>query len=335
MDFLFLKHLSKDQINQIDLLFHRVDFSSIEQYPGFSEAAYPKEKTVHALLVSHNTIKGYAQIKIKKRLLASVYFGPIVENEHDYSNFIKEIKRYCKKKFIPLLKVFPPAFTKKYSESFWEKLKKETGFQTSEKDFNWASLVSKIDSTDEELLKSFGDNHRQSIKKALKLELNTEILKLEEVEDFNNQFCELYKKRGIDISIAENLQKFTNLFHFFENNSKGFFMGVKQKNILIGGVCISHGNNVSFYLEGYSHPNYRKLPISHLVIYEAMKLSRDKGYNYFDFGGYALNTNKGDQLYNINQFKESFKGKLIRYPKTMTFYAFLPVKWIYNLILRK
>jgi lipid II:glycine glycyltransferase (peptidoglycan interpeptide bridge formation enzyme) len=333
VEYLFLAQLSEDYYKQIKVLFEQIEFSSIEQCPGFSDAAYPNEKIIHALFLSNNEIKGYAQIKIKKHILASVYFGPLIKTESDYELFIKEIKKYCKRKFIPVLKILPPHNTIKYQSSFWEQLKADTNFETCDNEFNWSTLISKINLTDEELLKSFADNHRQSIKKAMNIGFKTTLLNQKDIDTFNNQYCEMYTAKGLPINITNNFQKFTRLFQFFEEHKNGFFMGVWLENKLIGGVCISFGNNVAFYLEGYSHPDYRKLPVSHLALYESMKLARDNGLNYFDFGGYANNTVEGDQLYNINKFKEGFRGELIYYPKTMIFYTSLPVKWMYKLFL--
>ncbi len=333
MEYFFLSKLSENYIKQIGVLFNQIEFSSIEQYPGFAEIAYPNEKTIHSIMLSNNEIVGYAQIKIKKNLLAIIYFGPIVKSENDFVVFIKEIKIYCKKKFIPLLKIFPPRYTKEYSPSFWKKLKDETDFEVSDSGFNWSTLLLPINLSDEEILKNFSENHQRSIKKAIKTGLKSRLIKQEDIGVYNQQYCEMYASRGIKINPIDNFKKVSGMFRFFENNHTGFFMGVWQENQLIGGLCISFGTNVAFYSEGYSHPDFREFPISHLAFYESMKFARDKGVSYFDFGGYAINTKEGEQLFQINRFKDGFKGELIHYSKTMIFYTSLAAKWIYKLIL--
>ena len=331
MYFIFSTKLSQIQTDQVQALYADIEFSSIEQFPGFADAAYPNEKIIHALMFVNNSLTGYSQIRIKKRLFASVYFGPLVKNEQEYLDFVKRIKNYCRNNWTPILKIFPPEYTGKYKTSFWNKLKNNTHFETSENEFNWATLLLKIGLSDDIIFKKIADNHQQSIKKAIKLGLTTTVLDVKDLTLFNKQYCEMYASRKLNIDSELNLKKFTQLFHFFKNNNNGFFMGVWLNNQLIGGTCIAFENNVAFYLEGYSNPEYRKLPIGHIALYESMKIARNNGLNYFDFGGYALNTKEGDQLQKINKFKEGFRGELITYPKTMTFYTFFPAKWLWKL----
>lgn len=335
MNYIFLSKPSSEYLSQIKKLFAQIEFSSIEQYPGFSEAAYIEENIVHGLMYSANELVGYAQLKIKKKLLACVYFGPLVKNQIDYSAFVIELKKYCKCKFIPILKIFPPLFSNQYLPAFWDQLKTDTGFDTSSNGFNWATLILNINDSEDSIYKNFADNHRSSIKKALKLNLTTALLDKSEIEEFNLQYCQMFIARGINISIKSNLEKFSRLYHFFKENKSGFFMGVKFENKIVGGVCIAFGNNVAFYLEGYSNPNYRKLPISHIALFDAIKFSKKVNYNYFDFGGYALNIKEEDQLFNINKFKKDFKGELINYPLTLEIFNIPVIKWLFRLYKKK
>jgi lipid II:glycine glycyltransferase (peptidoglycan interpeptide bridge formation enzyme) len=319
MTFCFSDNLNNSETSQIIQLFDEVEFSDIEQYPTFANEAYLNEKVIHALMFSETKLEGYAQIKIKKHLIASIYFGPLVRNEESFKVFVNEIKKYCFKKFIPILKIIPASNSINYSKEFWTKCMSYFRFYNSDREFNWATLVLKINVNDETLLKSFADNHKQSIKKAIKLNLKVDLILESELHDFNIQYCEMYKARSLPIDITTNYQKFKHIYDFLNQTKKGFFMGVKFNNELIGGACITFGNNFAFYLEGYSHPNYKKIPINHYLLYECMKYSREKGCQYFDFGGYSLNADKGDQLYNINKFKEAFGGEIVIFPKTMVF----------------
>jgi len=69
------------------------------------------------------------------------------------------------------------------------------------------------------------------------------------------------------------------------------------------------------YKYGASDPDYRKLPILHLCIYEAIKIGLEKGITLLDLGGYNHFINKKDQIYSINFFKKSFNGTYSFYPK--------------------
>ena len=144
MHFLFKKNLSEDNLFQIKKIFKETDFSSSEQYPGFAEAAYPDERIVYVIAELNEKIIGYAVLKINGKIIASVYFGPFVKNESDFYLLIVEIKKYCKRNFIPILRIFPSYNSKDYQASFRERIEKKLGAKSSINTFNWATLLLNI-----------------------------------------------------------------------------------------------------------------------------------------------------------------------------------------------
>jgi hypothetical protein len=247
MEFVFTDRLAEEYTGQIIELFSQLEFSSIEQYPGFAESSYPNEKIIHGIMLSMGDVIGYAQLRIKKRIIGSIYFGPLVKTENDFSCFIREIKKYCQRKLIPILKIYPPYFVNKYSIFFMNKLKTEICFEITDSVFNWSTLILKINRTDEEIFNIFSNNHKRSIKKATKEGFQTEFLKINDLDTFNNQFCSMYESRGIKINHKDNFFIFKEMFNFFEKTNTGFFIGVKHESKLVGGLCIAFGNNVAFY----------------------------------------------------------------------------------------
>ena len=68
-----------------------------------------------------------------------------------------------------------------------------------------------------------------------------------------------------------------------------------------------HGNTVT-YLHGDS--NERTKGASNLLHWEIIKIAKNEGYNWYDFGGATLHTEKNSKGWGINRFKLRFGGKL-------------------------
>jgi lipid II:glycine glycyltransferase (peptidoglycan interpeptide bridge formation enzyme) len=120
------------------------------------------------------------------------------------------------------------------------------------------------------------------------------------------------------------MSNYKNLNHYNKDQIKctldfiikkkyGFIMGCFFDNELIGGiVCINQGNRTEYFI-GISHPEFRKLPINHLGIYESILHAKNCNQNVFDMGGIVLNAKEDDQLYSIGEFKKDFSKKIVEF----------------------
>jgi lipid II:glycine glycyltransferase (peptidoglycan interpeptide bridge formation enzyme) len=141
----------------------------------------------------------------------------------------------------------------------------------------------------------------------------------------------MYEKRGLPTDRANSIIKYLSLFDFFEKTGLGTFIMVFENKLPIGGICCVIQGHTMRYLEGYSHPDFRQYPITHIAFFEAIKFAKQKGLRFFDLGGYANNVQEGDQLYAINKFKEGFRGQIITYPETLLIYTLFLSKQIFQL----
>ena len=73
------------------------------------------------------------------------------------------------------------------------------------------------------------------------------------------------------------------------------------------------------YKFGATDPESRSIPVLHIAFVEAIRIAKEKGLRFFDFGGYMPNAKHTDQVFSINYFKLGFSGILLRYPNTMVF----------------
>lgn len=328
----FVKSLADDQYKAVMQLYQKITPVSIEQYPGFAAANTDNSICHYVQYDASGAVNAYAQMDVRKFRIASISFGPIADSPDAYKEALLQIKKYFRAALIPILRVTPPYFISQYGETYYNELKKAIGFEISDQEINWSTLILSTAPTEEDILKSFADNHRQSVKKAIKMGLQATVVSDPEVIDtFSDQHSEMYEKRGLQTDRAKNRVHFRKLFDFFEKNDVGYFIIVKEGDTTIGGVCCVIQGNAVRYLEGYSHPDYRKYPISHIALYEAIKVAKNRGIPFFDFGGYANNVKEGDQLYAINKFKEAFRGDLVHYPETMMIFTLPLSKWLYSL----
>lgn len=334
MNTILVETLSPQQFSDVISLYSQAEVVSLEQYPGFANALEPDVSVRYMLAYRGETLLGYTCIKVKKRILAYVYFGPLAHDHSDYEDLCAAVVSLCRRKGILIVKILPPFMIddQKAAIQSYTKIK----FEQSDQDFNWASLKLALDKPIELLLKGFSDNHRQSIKKAQKLNLTTSIITdPDEIEIFADQYIKMYQSRGLAISPELMIRTLKLLFEFYNKYNAGAFLAVRSaEGGIIGGVCISFQGDSGFYQKGYSHPDHRSLPINHLAIFEAIKLSKEKGLKYFDFGGYGLNLKEDDQVHAINRFKAWFGGDLVYHPQTLTIYTTPFSKPIYSLYQR-
>jgi len=329
-----VKDLTPQQQSDMMSIYSLMEVVSLEQYPGFAQASEPEIPVLYLLAYRQDKLIGYACVKIKKSVLATVSFGPLVRDADDYEEVCAATVNACTYKGVLMMKIFPPFSSVKNTpiQLPFAKLKSEQ----SDEDFNWASLLLPLDRPMEEIFSGFSENHKRSIRKAQKINLSTaEITTEEEINLFAEQYTKMYKIRELPVDLDEAKLSFQRLFTFFKEQKTGIFLAVKSdKGGMIGGLCISYQGNAAFYHKGYSHPDFRQLPINHLAFYDAINLAKAKGLKYFDFGGYGLNLSPEDQVNGINRFKDGFGGHLVTYPQTLTIYT-TPISKLMHSIYQK
>ena len=263
--------------------------------------------------------------------MASVAFGPVVSDDSLYSAVCRGLADSCRAAGLMVLRIVPPCMEQ--AMICHNAAAAGLRYEHSQREINWSSLHLALDIPADQLLASFSENHRRSIRKAVKLGLHTELLKEPaDLRLFAEQYVQMYRRRGLPLSARQTLQSFQGLFELFSKENNGFFMLVRSESgNIMGGICICYQGDTAFYYKGYTHTDQRHIPVTHLAIFNAMQLAAKKGSRYFDLGGYAQNTIEGDQLSAINRFKDGFRGKVVSHPDTMLIYTLPLAKWLYSI----
>lgn len=186
---------------------------------------------------------------------------------------------------------------------------------------NWSSLIIQLQLSEEEIFKRFSKGHKSDIKKALKNNIRVfECQSAEEFSIFCNIFSKMNRERGLGIHDGDNDRFLRAVYDYLKEENKGKVLLVKDESgNILGGVIIVFQGRSSRYFKGAADSAYRQMPILHLAIWEAIKMSKSAGFEHFDLWGYNHFVKESDQIYFINRFKKGFGGEFIFYPKKMYF----------------
>jgi lipid II:glycine glycyltransferase (peptidoglycan interpeptide bridge formation enzyme) len=96
------------------------------------------------------------------------------------------------------------------------------------------------------------------------------------------------------------------------------FLGKYKEELVSSGIFVFwHG--IAFYHHGASSLKYPKIPVSYLLIWEAIKEAKNRGCKKFNFWGIAPENEKNHPWAGLSLFKMGFGGYKKEYVKTQDF----------------
>jgi hypothetical protein len=328
--------LDNNELTQAKNLFEQTGFSSFLQHPEYGKVI--GKNALHVLVFDELAIlKSYALVEVKNKLLATISFGPLCADENSFSDLILSCCQALLEFGFKIVRFLPPFIQTHNWQKTTEILQKQFSIFSLSTQLNWSTLVLDISPPEEILLKSFSENHRRSIKKANAENLIVErVSNIQQMNSFAEGLCKMYEARNISCNIEMEKERLKNLFSFAIEKGNGLILVIKKSAQILGGIVLIKHNNKIFYLVGFSDPDYKKIPINHLLFYKSFEIARETGCNYFDFGGYGREGFADSQVLNINRFKDGFKGKRVDYPDAIfiaknSFYRLaycIYMKWI-------
>lgn len=321
MKFEWVNTLSEAQNSALKNLYFSLPLVHIEQFPRWNIISQENIPVSYCLASEGDIVQGYVMVYEFQKIEARILFGPVVMSEEACIEIILEVIRYYKAKGVFCLQVLLGMGVGTNATHLQYSLYKKHKFKLFINRFNKATLILKLDDkTDDELLKHFSENHRRAIKKAQKNNLVCrKISTISELTQFAEGYTEMFSRRGIKLSVEQSIKSFASIFEWLKTEDLGFFMGVFEKENMIGGILILFRGDRAEYYRGFTLPDERKIPIGHLSFYEAMKLIKEAKISYFDFGGYNILVSEDDQVYQINKFKKGFHGEYFFYPPILYF----------------
>jgi lipid II:glycine glycyltransferase (peptidoglycan interpeptide bridge formation enzyme) len=216
------------------------------------------------------------------------------------------LKRSLGKKSRGLLYIAPDI---QYSEALVD-LFSNIGFKYRKNKAAWESAYIDIDLDESQILDRMSGRWRNSLKKALKLNLNIQNLsKYDSITHFINLYeCNKVDKGFVGVSTKRVLD-------FLRASSKSsgisiFIANIKNRDDspsreeVLGGVAIIHTSGVATYLIGASTEEGRRKDVNTLLLWAAILKAKELGCKKFDLGGLGDSTPSG-----IAKFKRSLNPR--------------------------
>jgi lipid II:glycine glycyltransferase (peptidoglycan interpeptide bridge formation enzyme) len=272
------------------------------------------------------------KIRAKRGTFMFLPHGPIIKSQ--ISNLksqileflLMELKKIAKKENCSFIRIAP----------IWERneenreIFKEMGFREAPIHIH-PELTWELDirPSEDELLTGMRKTTRYLIRQAQK---NKEIevyqsKKIEDIEIFNNLYQATVDRHHF---VPFSLEYLKNEFLAFSpDNEISIFLGKYKNEIVSSGIFI-FWQNIAFYHHGASSLKYPKIPVSYLLLWEAIREAKRRGCQKFNFWGIADQNqkskiknqkfeNKKHPWWGLTLFKMGFGGYKKEYLKTQDF----------------
>jgi len=168
--------------------------------------------------------------------------------------------------------------------------------------------------SEEELLKNMRKTTRYLIKKAVKD--GVEIVSADGVEEFNK----LYQQTKVRQHFTPfSLDYLKNEFKAFSGDDEILVLLGKYKGEVVASGIFVFWGGVGFYHHGASSLKYPKIPVSYLLLWEVVKIAKEKGCEKFNFWGIVSDNTKKHPWFGLSLFKKGFGGQAKESIKTQDF----------------
>ncbi|MBR3414969.1 peptidoglycan bridge formation glycyltransferase FemA/FemB family protein [Candidatus Saccharibacteria bacterium] len=171
-----------------------------------------------------------------------------------------------------------------------------------------------LDKPPEELKKSFRQNTRNLINRALRSDIKIRELKRDELKDFYKMCSQTAKRKGFE---HENkpLEYYEAFYDLFKEDVKFWMAETKDENgkplNLSCGMFILSGNHEIIYLIAGNDEKYLDKNAQYLIQWEIIKYAYEHKYPRYNFYGISGNFDKNDPAYGMYRFKKGFGGRVI------------------------
>lgn len=292
---------STKELEEMYNLYNSKDITSIYQDPRFTKKNknnhYFFIKDTNQVICSYCIVLESALSKLKRIKTAYVYHGVISNSFTNKNIILNSIINYYKKK------CFSEIFIYYLNENFKYEIKDSV---VKLDKLNRGTLYIDLKIGIDNIYNNFSKHLKRNLKKGENLGLKVLLIEKNQFENAYAIYVRMSEKRAISyMSKSEFLNFYEYSLHF------GTCFGCFYNDVLIGGmICIIQGNRIEYFI-GFTDPNYKHLPQSHLTFYKAIEISSKLKIKFFDMGGAVSEVDTDSQLFNINKFKLGFTKNFI------------------------
>jgi len=184
-----------------------------------------------------------------------------------------------------------------------------------------------LNKTEEELLANMRKNTRYSIRKAEKM--GVKIIKTKDskyLDEFWNIMMDTVKRQKWTFYSKEYIK---NEFEIFAQDDKALLFLASYNNKLIAGSMFIYDHNQSAYHHSGALTEFRNVPASYMIQWEAIKEAKARGLKRHNFWGLPLTKNNQLDMHDpwtgVGLFKVGFGGHAERWAHARD----IPVSWKY------
>lgn len=277
-------------------------------------------------------------IKARRGSFLFVPYGPdilpgIAEQKSEIlKEFLSELKNIAKSEKLLFIRIQP--IWKNNGEN--RQIFKNLGFRDAPA-FVHAEMTWRLDLSrpEEELLGAMRKTTRYLIRQARK-NPDVDILKNppdggSRLEPFD--YVEVYNRLYQATVDRHNFTPFgfdylKNEFRVFgSDNQAAVILGRYKKEVVAGGIFI-YWQGEGYYHQGASNQKFSKIPVSYLVLWEAIQEAKRRGCQVFNFwGGVDPDQKPSHPWAGLSRFKAGFGGTKYEYAPTQD-YVISPLYWI-------
>lgn len=199
------------------------------------------------------------------------------------------------------IRVEPPAPLNQGGDGI-EAVLERHGFTRRE---DWATLLLDLTPGEDEIIAGFRSTTQQSIRKSRALGI------LIEPQDTPDGWCTIAALQAdlslrapvplVDESMIERISR-----HWLCGGSGGTVLVASHEGEALAAALVVTYRGTGHLVMMPSGRRQKELPVSHLLLWEGMRWSRQHGCTTFDLGGYSLEAQQGDSLWGVNLFKRGF-----------------------------
>jgi len=235
-----------------------------------------------------------------------LYFrqGPIIDWSKD--ELVKELltylKQYCVENKIWFIRTSPmlsrnDVVSKEYLQNPKSPMHDVEALDT------W---IMNLDGSEEEIFNTIRKKTRYEIRTASKEGLEAVIVNYQTgFEEFYKILKDTVQRQGWNSYSSEYIKK---EFESFNKDKRADILLIKYNNKYIAGGIFIHFANQTFYHYGASLTEFNNLPGAYLLMWEAIKLAKEKGNSFFNFWGVSPENNLKHPWYGLSKFKRKFPG---------------------------
>lgn len=231
--------------------------------------------------------------------------GPVIENfdKKIFDEVIKFVKELANKKNASFIRISPLVEKSSADYNFFKK----KGFinapiHNMDAETCW---ILDLEKTEEEILKEMRKTHRYLVKKASGMDI--EIIRTKNIIDID-RFIDLYRQ----LASRKHFVPHRGIKEEFEvlasQDEAVLFLAEYQKKIISGGLIVFIGD-MAIYHHGVSSDDYRDIPASYLIQWEAIKEAKKRGKKLYNFWGIVPLDQPNHPWKGITLFKTGFGGE--------------------------